>query len=119
MKMKKIVLTLVAAMAFTFSFAKSSQTDKRFDMNCDIYRLSTVLDLDDRQMDAVEENLEIFSNEMKSLATLKGPQLRFRIQQAVMKDARQMRQVLNDKQFHDYMRILGVTLRNRNLLARW
>lgn len=112
--MKKIVFTLVAMMAVTFSFAKSS-TDKRFDMSCDIYRLSVVLDLDERQMDAVEEIQDNFSNEMQSLANLKGPQLRHRIRQVVRKDAEQMRQVLNDKQFHDYMRIIMVTLRNRHL----
>ena len=49
--MKKVVLTLVAMMAVTFSFAKSNEADKRFDMSCDIYRLSEVLDLDERQMD--------------------------------------------------------------------
>ena len=109
--MKKIVLTLVAMMAVTCSFAKSNETDKRFD----IYRLSVVLDLDERQMDAVEAILDDFSSEMQSLTTLKGPQQRFRIHQAVRKDAAQMRQVLNDKQFRDYMRILMVTLRNRHL----
>ena len=113
--MKKIVLTLVAMMAVTCSFAKSNENDKRFDMSCDIYRLSVVLDLDERQMDAVEAILDDFSTEMQSLTTLKGPQQRFRIHQAVRKDAAQMRQVLNDKQFRDYMRILMVTLRNRHL----
>ena len=67
--MKKIVLTLVAMMAVTFSFAKSS-ADKRFDMSCDIYRLSVTLDLDEQQMDAVEEIQESFSNEMQALATV-------------------------------------------------
>ena len=112
--MKKVVLTLVAMMAFTFSFAKSS-VDKRFDMSCDIYRLSVVLDLDERQMDAVEAIQDNFSNEMLSISTLKGPQLRYRIHQAVKKDAEQMKQVLNDKQFHAYMRIILNTLRNRNI----
>jgi hypothetical protein len=43
--MKKIILTVVAAMALTTSFAEtqSKNSDKRFDMNCDIYRLSEVL----------------------------------------------------------------------------
>ena len=102
-------------MAVTCSFAKSNDTVKRFDMSCDIYRLSVVLDLDERQMDAVEAILDDFSSEMQSLTTLRGPQQRFRIHQAVRKDASQMRQVLNDKQFRDYMRILMVTLRNRHL----
>ena len=112
--MKKIALTLVALMTVTFSFAKSS-ADKRFDMSCDIYRLSVTLDLDEQQMDAVEAIQDNFSNEMKSLATLKGRQLRQGIHQTVRKDAEQMRQVLNDKQFHTYMRILTATLRNRHL----
>lgn len=114
MIMKKIALTLVALMTVTFSFAKSS-ADKWFDMSCDIYRLSVTLDLDEQQMDAVEAIQDNFSNEMKSLATLKGRQLRQGIHQTVRKDAEQMRQVLNDKQFHTYMRILTATLRNRHL----
>ena len=112
--MKKIVLTLVAAMAVTFSFA-GTKSDKRFDMSCDIYSLAVVLDLDESQMDAVEMIQENFSNEMLSISTLKGRQLRHGIHQAVRKDAEQMRQVLNDKQFNDYMRIVFTTLRNRKL----
>lgn len=115
MNMKKIVFTLAAVMAFTFSFAKSDKADKRFDMSCDIYRLSEVLGLDEDQMDAVETIHDNFSNEMQSLASLKGTQLRFRIHQTVRKDAEQMRQVLNDKQLNSYMRILLTTLRNRQL----
>ena len=113
--MKKVVLTLVAMMAVTFGFAKSSNVDKRFDMSCDIYRLSVTLNLDDRQMDAVEQILHDCSREMQSLASLLGPRQRFAIRRAVRKDAHKMRRVLNDKQFNDYMRILMVTLRNRNL----
>ena len=70
--MKKIVLTLVAMMAVTVSFAKSNEADKRFDMSCDIYRLSVVLDLDERQMDAVEDIHDKFTSEMQSLASLEG-----------------------------------------------
>ena len=114
MNMKKIALTLVALMAVTMSFAKSS-ADRRFDMSCDIYRLSVTLGLDEQQMDAVEEIQDNFSNEMKSLSTLKGRRLRHGIHQTVRKDAEQMRQVLNPEQFHTYMRILMATLHNRNL----
>jgi hypothetical protein len=115
--MKKIVLTVVAMMAVTFSFAgtNAKNVDKKYDMSCDIYRLSTVLDLDDRQMDAVEEIQEQFSNEMQSLASVRGPKQRHMIHEAVRKDASQMRRVLNDKQFGAYMRILFNTLRNRQL----
>ena len=115
--MKKIVLTMVAAMAFTFSFAgaKVNNVDKRYDMSCDIYRLSTVLDLDEWQMDAVEAIQDNFSSEMQSLASVRGPWQRHMIHQTVRKEARQMKDVLNDKQFAAYMRILFATLHNRKL----
>ena len=112
--MKKVVLTLVALMAVTMSFAKSN-ADKRFDMSCDIYRLSVTLDLDEQQMDAVEAIQDNFSSEMQALASEKGPWQRYGVRKAVRKDAEQMRKVLNDKQFREYMRILFATLRNRNL----
>ena len=112
--MKKMILTLVAMMAMTSGFAKSNES-KRFDMSCDIYRLSVTLDLDEEQMDAVEMIQDNFSNEMQSLASQQGLWQRVNIHKAVRKDAEQMRQVLNDEQFHTYMRILMETLHNRNL----
>ena len=112
--MKKMILTLVAMMAMTSGFAKSNES-KRFDMSCDIYRLSVTLDLDEEQMDAVEMIQDNFSNKMQSLASQQGLWQRVNIHKAVRKDAEQMRQVLNDEQFHTYMRILMATLHNRNL----
>ena len=112
--MKKMILTLVAMMAMTSGFAKSNES-KRFDMSCDIYRLTVTLDLDEEQMDAVEMIQDNFSNEMLSLASQQGLWQRVNIHKAVRKDAEQMRQVLNDEQFHTYMRILMATLHNRNL----
>ena len=112
--MKKMILTLVAMMAMTSGFAKSNES-KRFDMSCDIYRLSVTLDLDEEQMDAVEMIQDNFSNEMQSLASQQGLWQRVNIHKAVRKDAEEMRKVLNNEQFHTYMRILMATLHNRNL----
>ena len=112
--MKKFIFTLVAMMAVTAGFAKNSN-DKRFDMSCDIDRLSVTLGLDEDQQDAVEEIQDSFSDEMQQVAELKGWQQRHGIHMAVRKDAQQMRKVLNREQFQQYMRILMVTLRNRNL----
>ena len=112
--MKKMIFTLVAMMAVTAGFAKSN-TDKRFDMSCDIDRLSITLGLDEDQQDAVEEIQDSFSDEMQQVAELKGWQQRHGSHMAVRKDAQQMSKVLNREQFQQYMRILMVTLRNRNL----
>lgn len=115
--MKKIILTVVAAMALTTSFAEtqSKNSDKRFDMNCDIYRLSEVLGLNDEQMDKVEAIHETFTDDMQTASEVQGMRQRHMIHQAVRKDAREMHRVLTEEQFRDYMRILGVTLRNRHL----
>ena len=112
--MKKIILTMVAAMALTFCPAEAKSNEGvRLDMDCNMQSLFTTLDLDESQMDAVEEIHNGFSDEMQSLATLSGPQLWHGIHQAVRNDARQMKQVLDDKQFKTYMFLLGTTLRNR------
>ena len=115
--MKKIVLTMVALMAVTFSFAetKGADVDKRFDMTCNMHRLAVVLDLNEWQMEAVEAIQNTFNNEMQSIATKRGPQRRHLVHQAVRKDANQMQRVLNDKQFETYMTLLGATLQNKHL----
>lgn len=115
--MKKIVLTMVALMAFTLTFAetKSDRTAKNYDMSCDIDRLAVVLDLDENQWDAVEAIHESFSNEMQSLASVRGPWQRHLIHRALRKDAHEMRRVLNDKQLGTYMLLMVTTIRNRQL----
>ena len=115
--MKKIIVTLVAMMAVTFSFAEtnSNKVDKRYDMSCNMDRLSEVLALDENQEDAVESIHNNFNTELQSLASVRGPQQRHLVHRAVRKDAHQMKQVLNDKQFALYMRIVLNTLRNRQI----
>ncbi len=130
--MKKFFLTMVAAMAFTFSFAETKSYNaemgaegihrsfvdrgsSRFDMSCDMRRLAVVLDLDDRQMDAVETIQQIFNDEMMSIAAKRGHGKRYLVRQAVKKDVRRMQQVLNDKQMDTYMVLLTATLRNKHL----
>ena len=115
--MKKIIVTLVAMMAVTFSFAEtnSNKVDKRYDMSCNMDRLSEVLALDENQADVVETIHNNFNTELQSLASVRGPLQRHMLHQAVRKDVHQMKQVLNDKQFVLYMRIVFNTLRNRQL----
>ena len=115
--MKKIIVTMVAMMAVTFSFAEtnSNKVDKRYDMSCNMDRLSEVLALDENQTDAVESIHNNFNTELQSLASVRGPLQRHMLHQAVRKDAHQMKQVLDDKQFALYMRIVFNTLRNRQL----
>lgn len=115
--MKKFFLTMVAVMAFTCSFAETqgNNQDTRFDMSCDMHRLSVLLDLNEWQMEAVEAIQICFNNDMQSLSSVRGPQRRHLVRQAVKKDADRMQRVLNDKQFNTYMLLLTTTLRNKHL----
>ena len=118
--MKKIVLTVVAMMTLTMSYAKTeayrpAKNVERYDMSLDMCRLAVKLDLTDSQMETVEVIHNIFNSDMQQAATAQGFQRRALVHQAVRKDAHQMHRVLNEKQFRTYMMLLGTTLHNRGL----
>lgn len=119
-KMKKIVLTVVAMMTVATSFAqtvnyRTVRNAERYDMTCDMRRLAVTLGLTLDQMEALKVIQENFNEEMMSAASARGPERRARVRQAVTKDVRQARYVLNDKQYDAYTTLLGTTLRNRGL----
>lgn len=126
--MKKVILTVVAMMTFTLSFAENG-TEKEaafdrfwsvgnvenYDMTFDMRRLAAKLDLTSDQMEVIEVIQDNFNSEMLNAATARGFERRHLVHQAVRKDARQMQRVLNDKQFGTYMMLLGTTLQNKGL----
>ena len=116
--MKKIVFTVVAAMMMAVSFAETTNTSavknvEEAGLTFDLRRLAVTLDLTDNQMDAVKVISDNFNDELISASTARRFQRHALIQQAIRKDAKQMRNVLNDKQFNTYMQLLGATLQNR------
>ena len=116
--MKKIILTVVATMMMTISFAETNKVNavKNVDnsgLTFDLRRLAVTLDLTDNQMEAVKVISDNFNDELISATSARRFQRHALIQQAIRKDAKQMRNVLNDKQFNTYMQLLGVTLQNR------
>ena len=119
--MKKIVLSVVTMMMFAVSYAETSESNKfnrqpiNYDMSLDMHSLAVKLDLDANQMEAVQVIQDCFNDEVQEAATSRGLKRHHLIHQAVRKDAQQMRQVLNDKQYDTYMMLLGVTLRNKGL----
>ena len=119
--MKKIVLSVITVMTFAMGYAETTESNRinrqpvNYDMSFDMHRLAAKLDLDANQMEAVQVIQDCFNDEVQDAATSRGLQRRHLIHQAVRKDAHQMRQVLNDEQFDTYMKLLGVTLRNKGL----
>lgn len=123
---------MVALMTMSFSYAETNSfkaennvenflmgfmknQDTRFDMSVDMRRLADKLDLTEDQMEVVEVIQDNFTDEMQSLASVRGPRQRHLVHQAVRKDIHQMQRILNDKQFSTYMMLLGATLQNKHL----
>lgn len=116
--MKKIILTVVATMMMTISFAETTNTSavknvEESGLTFDLRRLAVTLDLTDNQMEAVKVISDNFNDELISATSARRFQRHALINEAIRKDAKQMRNVLNDKQFNTYMQLLGVTLQNR------
>ena len=120
---KKIVLSVVTVMTFTFGFAETTPGRRmmfdrqpvNYDMSFDMHRLAAKLDLTSEQMETVQVIQDCFNDEVQEAATSRGLQRRHLIHQAVRKDVHQMHQVLNEKQFGTYMLLLGATLKNKGL----
>ena len=116
--MKKIVLTVVAAMTMTLGFAKTENVPtvdnvENYGITFDVKRLAVTLDLTYDQMEAVKVISDNLNEDLISAATARRFERPALIHKALRKDAHNMRNGLNDKQFETYMKLLGATLRNR------
>ena len=116
--MKKIVLTVVAAMTMTLGYAKTENAttvDKvnNYGITFDVRRLAVTLDLTNDQMEAVKVISDNLNEDLASAATARRFERHALIHEALRKDVHNMRNVLNDKQFDTYMKLLGATLHNR------
>ena len=107
--MKKIALTFVALMMMTISYAETENRNEvanvqETGLTFDLRRLAVTLDLTENQMDAVK----IISDNLNNRHAL--------VQKAIRKDARHMRNVLNDEQYETYMKLLRTTLMNNRFM---
>ncbi len=118
--MKKIVLMVVAMLSMTMSYAENenanaAQATNAYDMHVNIRRLAVTLGLTDDQMEAVQDIHQNFCNEMMMAAQANGDERQQLLDQAVRKDIRYMRYVLDQKQYKYYLLLLNTTLTNRGL----
>ena len=119
--MKKIILTVVAAMTMTFGYAKTENKQavvnnvERYDMSFDVRRLADKLQLTSEQMEAVEAISSSLNTELAAASQAKGFDKRVQYEKAIRKDVRHMRRVLNDDQFNTYMMLFGATIQNQRM----
>ena len=116
--MKKIVLTVVAAMTFTLGYAKTNintveKNVENYGITFDLRRLAEKLDLTEEQTAAVKVISDNLNEDLAEAATARRFERPALFNKAIGKDARHMRNVLNDKQYDTYMKLLAATLGNR------
>jgi len=118
--MKKMILTMVAMLSMTMAFAEgenaaSVNNVEAYDMNVNMRKLSQALALNADQMEAVAEIHHTFASEMMFAAQYNNEERKARVNDAIEKDVKWMRYVLNDKQMRKYLLLLNTTLNNRGL----
>lgn len=103
--MKKIISALVAMFAMTMSVnAQSNDTSMFFK------RIGCYLELDKNQIETVEVSMDEFNESMESLSDQIGTGKT--VDNIIDRHKKQMKHILNDKQYKKYEEILDLTIRN-------
>ena len=103
--MKKMIFAIVAMFAMTTSVnAKSNDTSMFFK------RIGCYLELDKNQIETVEISMTEFNEAMDALTDLIATGKT--VDSIVNRHKKQMKQILNDKQYKKYEEILDLTVRN-------
>ena len=119
-------LTIVAMLSMTMTFAETEKVANEtvanadaveiYDMSVNMRKLSVALGLTIDQIEAVKTVHNTFNAEMQFAAHYTNKEERdARVKEAVEKDARWMKYILNNDQYHKYLVLLNATLNNRGL----
>ena len=120
--MKRVFFMLV--MLFTigsYTFAENNNTTEvanvaKYDLKIDSRRLAVYLDLTADQMDAVTAVSNEFCNELKFAAVECTNTNRKEVtKNAIIKNVKHMRYILNHEQMKKYLMVLNATVKNRGL----
>ena len=115
--MKKILLTLVALMSMTTTFAENEgmNTTEAYNMTVNMKSLAHALGLTNDQVESVAEVHKTFSTEMMFAAQYGKEERAKMVEKAVNKDLAYMNYILNKDQYRKYVMLLNITLANRGL----
>lgn len=123
--MKKIVFTLAAMMSMTLAFAEGETSTKtnavapeaaKYEMNINVNSLGRTLGLDYDEERAVSYIADDFSRDMHKVATAAEGTDRDKLyKKAINHNLAYMHSVLDNSQYHEYVKLLNTTLNNRGL----
>ena len=115
-----MILTLVAMLSMTAAFAEgenaaSVNTLEAYELNVNMDKLSSALNLADDQKEAVADIHHTFASELMFAAQYNSDDRKALVNRAIENDVKWMRYVLNDKQMRTYLTLLNTTINNRGL----
>ena len=113
-------LTLVAMLSMTTAFAEgenaaSVNNVEAYELNVNMNKLSSALNLADDQKEAVAEIHHTFASELMFAAQYGSNDRKALVDRAIENDVKWMRYVLNEDQMHTYLKLLNTTINNRGL----
>lgn len=116
--MKRLGLTLVAALAFSVSmFAESVQNNneaQKWNGSINKSKLTQYLNLSSTQNEKVADICDYFEQEM-TRANASKTDNKDKVRKAVYGNLKLMKQTLDDKQYSSYVRLMAMTLRNKGI----
>ena len=115
-----MILTMVAMLSMTTAFAEDENTNKvnnveAYEMNVNMDKLASALQLDFEQREAVENIHHVFNNEITYAAKYGKNDRDAMVKRAIATDVKRMRRVLSNEQMRTYLLLLNTTLNNRGL----
>ena len=118
--MKRLFLTVVAALSMTATFAENENADRvnateTYDMSINIRRLGETLGLTLDQLQTVTDIHSWFCSEMQTAAQAGKDDRQALVEAAVSRDLKYMSYILTPVQYEKYSILLNTTLDNRGL----
>lgn len=118
--MKKIILTLVAMLSMTTTFAENESAAsltaaESYNMAVNMNKLGQALGLSKDQYESVAEINKTFSSEMMFAAHYGKDERTKMVHRAVNKNLAYMNYILSRDQYRKYLLLLNVTMANRGL----
>lgn len=112
--MKKLIFTILFALATTITFADSVKNYKISNVN--INRLSESLNLDSIQSNDFKFVFDSFKNQMNNINDEKDNKIqKIMFDNAIKMNTNLTRQILNKDQYKKYLYLLNLTINNRGL----
>ena len=109
--MKKMILVVVALLSMTATFAEDNKANNAqlFDRSVNYNNLNS------DQLESLQDVHKAFCAEMLNAAYADKDEQKVMMDNAIKKDLKYMRYILDKKQYRKYLMLLNVTLNNRGL----